>query len=248
MRHITRASVFLLAGMIASPAMAGTKVGGFDISSNVALASNYVSRGITNSDKHPAVQGGMTVSHSTGVYATVWASSADFQAANNANIEFDVSGGLAHEFANGFKFDLGMIHYAYPGVAADQKLDYNEYYISAGKKFGIVGLNAKYSYSDDFGGTNAADPNKKSAYYLEGAATVDLPQEVVLAVHLGHTAGEHFEGTGLPKNYDDYSVGVSKEMLGFGVDLSLYGTDRNGRRLNGANSDEQLVLKVNKNF
>ncbi|GAB0056986.1 hypothetical protein SIID45300_01304 [Candidatus Magnetaquicoccaceae bacterium FCR-1] len=257
MRYPFMTAATLLAGLIAVPVQAeesnAQKVetaSDFAVSGNVALASNYVSRGITNSDKHPSLQGAATVSHTpSGIYATVSAFSVDFQAANNANLELDYAAGWSKEILfPGFKPDLGVVHYTYPGVNSAMHLDYTEYYLGGSYKFNALGMNAKYSYSSNFGGDNLVVPGNKSAYYLEGALTYDLPYEIVAAAHMGHTAGDHFKGTGAPESYNDYTVGLSKELFGFGVDLSYNFTDRDGRQLNLANSDDQAVLKVSKSF
>ncbi|MBF0179006.1 MAG: hypothetical protein HQM03_03145 [Magnetococcales bacterium] len=255
MRILNRTILALSVTLLAANVSAGTKLGQFEIASNMSLATNYVSRGLTNSDKHPSLQGAVTVNHELGPYVSVTAYSVDFDDASNANIELDYSGGIALQMSNGFKIDVGMIRYTYPGVDATRDLDYNEYYVGPSLKIKSVGLSAKYSYSDDFGGTKPANVANDAAHYLEGALTYDLPYEVVAALHVGHSFGNHFDNsaTGMPKRYTDYSFGLSKEVLGFGMDLSFYGNDRNGRRLfnvPGGNTpaDEQLVFKINKNF
>ena len=52
-----------------------------EISGNVALASDYVYRGISQTDEEATIQGGVDVAADSGLYAGVWAS----------NIAFDVS-------------------------------------------------------------------------------------------------------------------------------------------------------------
>ncbi|MBF0127149.1 MAG: hypothetical protein HQM02_08045 [Magnetococcales bacterium] len=197
---------------------------------------------------HPG--GGVAINHEAGPYVAITAYSVDFDDQSNANIELDYSAGLTHQYKNNLKLDLGVIRYTYPGVASDRELDYNEYYLGASYKINSLGLSAKYSFSDDFGGVKPANVSNDSAHYIEGALTYDFPFEIVGAFHYGHSDGNHFDNSaaGLPDNYNDYSFGLSKEVLGFGWDLSFYGNDKSGRRLFNSVADEQVVLKINKNF
>ena len=49
-----------------------------DITGNVGLTTDYVFRGISQTDEKPAIQGGLDYAHSSGAYAGVWASNVDF--------------------------------------------------------------------------------------------------------------------------------------------------------------------------
>ncbi|NGZ05181.1 MAG: hypothetical protein G8237_02380 [Magnetococcales bacterium] len=244
MRTTTKTILFLLAGMTATPAMAGTKYGEFDIGGSMTLTTDYVSRGLSNSDRDPSVQGGITINHDTGLYVSATAFSIDFNDANVGPVEIDLAGGYAREFANKVKIDLGLIHYNYPGTSSGLEYNYNEFYVGLGYKYQALGMSAKYSYSPDFGGSIPDN----SAYYAEGALTYDLPYEVTAAAHVGHSNGDHFDAIGMRDGYTDYSVGLSKEILGFVTDLSFYGNNEDGRKALGNNAKDQLALKVTKNF
>ncbi|MBF0627436.1 MAG: hypothetical protein HQL91_04365 [Magnetococcales bacterium] len=243
MRNTTKSLVLLLAGLSASPALAGTKVGDLEINGNMTLASDYVWRGVSQSARGPAVQGGITVNHASGLYVGVWGSSIDFENVSTASLEMDLFAGFTYEFPVGLKLDAGILHYDYPGADHALELDFEEYYLGASYKYQALGMSGKYSYSPDYTGS----PNSKSAYYLEGALTYDLPEGFVAAAHYGHTGGDFYNAL-KPDNYNDYSVGVSKEVLGFVVDLSFYGTDSDGRTLFPRNADDRVVFKVTKNF
>lgn len=74
-----------------------------DITGNVALATDYIFRGVTQTDNGPAISGGFDV-EAGGAYAGVWGSSVDFSDATT--MELDLYGGYAWS-AGGFDFDLG---------------------------------------------------------------------------------------------------------------------------------------------
>ena len=95
--------------------------------------SDYVFRGISQTDNDPAIQGGLDASDGI-LYAGWWASQLDFEAAlNDAQVEMDWYGGIRPKWHN-ITFDLGVIYYSYPGasyingsILDGTHLDYLEY-------------------------------------------------------------------------------------------------------------------------
>ena len=57
-------------------------------SANVTAVSDYVFRGITQTDSHPAIQGGFDYAHASGLYAGLWASNVDFNDGGVTNTIF----------------------------------------------------------------------------------------------------------------------------------------------------------------
>ncbi len=96
-------------------------------SSNVGVFSQYIFRGLTQTDRKPALQGGFDLSHSSGFYAGVWASNiswlsdANPQYYSSSSLETDIYGGFKTELAKtGVTLDLGVLQYYYPGTRAKQ--------------------------------------------------------------------------------------------------------------------------------
>ncbi|MGA1561914.1 MAG: TorF family putative porin, partial [Gammaproteobacteria bacterium] len=73
----TLLSLSIAAAAVSVPAQAADIGGGFDLSGNMALTSNYIWRGVSQSDDDPAIQGGLDLAHESGVYAGVWASNVE---------------------------------------------------------------------------------------------------------------------------------------------------------------------------
>lgn len=100
-------------------------------SANVALATEYVFRGISQTAEDPAIQGGFDVTYKK-FYAGVWASNLDFGSrpggGDVANIEIDYYGGWKPSYGK-LNFDLGVIYYQYPGAFdfPGAELDYVEF-------------------------------------------------------------------------------------------------------------------------
>ena len=89
------------------------------LSANVALATEYVFRGYSQTAENPAVQGGFDAT--CGIfYAGVWASNldwgGDFAGNDIANIEMDWYVGIK-PVTGKITWDLGVIYYSYPGSA-----------------------------------------------------------------------------------------------------------------------------------
>src|SRR3546814_6527638 len=76
-------------------------------------SSDVCSSDLSQSNEEAAIQGGITVSHDSGLYLGTWGSSIGF--ANGT--EIDVFGGYAREIAPGLTADVGATLYLYPGTA-----------------------------------------------------------------------------------------------------------------------------------
>jgi uncharacterized protein (TIGR02001 family) len=90
----------------------------FTYSFNIGITSDYVFRGVSQSDNDPAVQGGADISWGI-LYAGVWASMVDFNDAPPANAEVDWYGGIKPTWNSPFgtiNMDFGVIYYTYPGA------------------------------------------------------------------------------------------------------------------------------------
>ncbi len=161
------------------------------VSGNVALASNYIWRGQTQTLDEPAISGGFDVAHPSGLYAGVWGSNVDF--GTDDNMEIDYYGGYAGE-AGALGYDIGYIDYNYPGGSGD----FEEWYLGLSTRAGAVDLGLTYSF-----GVNAAADN------------VELSAETELGgVGLGLTAGDY------DTNGKYYGVSLSKEVAGLELSLA----------------------------
>ncbi len=97
-----------------------------EASFNVGVASNYLFRGVTQTDDRAAIQGGIDFEAESGFYLGTWASNVDL---DGAGYELDLYLGFATELDNGLGFDVGYIYYAYPDASPDD-IDFGEIYAS----------------------------------------------------------------------------------------------------------------------
>ena len=116
-----------------APAAAPAPTPEHTFTGNVGLFSQYIFRGLTQTDRDPALQGGFDYGHSSGFYAGTWASniswlkenaSLNLQPAPNlitgtyqqgGSLEWDFYGGYKLSLPNDIALDLGTLYYWYPG-------------------------------------------------------------------------------------------------------------------------------------
>ena len=103
-----------------------------DVSANVSFASDYIWRGMTQSDG-PAIQGGFDYAAENGFYAGIWGSNVNFN--DGAGSELDYYFGYGFD-AGSIGVDIGYLAYDYP--KNETGLDFEEIYV--GLSMGDLGL------------------------------------------------------------------------------------------------------------
>lgn len=121
---------------LAAPANAETEIGGgFAISGNAALTSDYRFRGVSFSDEDFAIQGGVDLTHISGFYAGAWGSSLEedddevllfaapgnlqpeiYKTGNFGHSELDIYAGWSGDISSGVGLDIGVLYYLYPNA------------------------------------------------------------------------------------------------------------------------------------
>jgi len=206
----------VLVGLVGAPALVvAAETSPHEITGNVSLNTDYRYRGVSQTFKGPAIQGGFDYAHSSGAYLGTWASNVDSEFLNGANIEIDVYGGYGGKITEDLSYDVGGLYYYYPGQSANTtKINTFEVYAGATWKW----LNVKYSHAATkfFGVTDSKNSN-----YLEGNVTAPLPMDIELGLHYGHQKVEGAFGG----SYNDWKVGVSKNVGGFDLGLAYVDTD-----------------------
>jgi len=117
------------------------------INANVALSSNYIWRGQTQTLDEPALSGGFDYIHDSGFYFGIWGSNVDF--GTNDNMELDYYGGHSG-VAGEIGYDIGYISYTYPGGSSD----FEEWYLGLDGSTGAVDLGLTYSFGVDSANDN----------------------------------------------------------------------------------------------
>lgn len=172
---------------------------------NLGLYSQYIFRGISQTDKKPALQGGVDYTHASGVYLGLWASNVSWisDAAPNvsASLELDLYGGYRKSVGD-FSYDVGLLRYQYPGTypAGLTRPHTSEVYGQLGWKW----LTLKYSQAlgDTFGVAAA-----KNTGYLDLSAAWPATEQLTVTLHLGR---QQFKGSSNGVSNDVFSYTDSK--------------------------------------
>ena len=230
----------------------------FTAAYNVGLFSQYIFRGLTQTNNKPALQGGFDVNHKSGLYIGGWASNVSWLR-DNANeavgpvyqsggsLEIDLYGGFKTELGKtGLGIDLGALQYYYPGAhnKSYPKANTTELYgaISYGwlqaKLSGVVSNDA-WGFGKKTGNLSSpayrGNGDESGAYYAELNANIPLADTGLTA--LLHVGRQEFKdgrasATGTDPSYTDWKVGLTKGFDG-GLNLGAFYTDTNISKQNG---------------
>jgi uncharacterized protein (TIGR02001 family) len=229
----------LLAAAIATqfgaPAALAADSSPHTLTGNIGLSSQYIFRGLTQTNKEPALQGGFDYSHASGFYAGTWLSNVSWLTDSSAatgytssSIEWDFYGGFKGSIGNtGFGFDVGLLQYYYPGThnAAiyPTKADTLELYGALSWKW----LSLKYSHSLNNKTFGVAD--SRGSYYLDLSANIPVTDKLALQAHWGK---QKFDGNsgGVSNDsfasYEDWKVGATYALpRDFTIGAFFSGTD-----------------------
>lgn len=213
------------------------------LTANAGLFSDYRFRGFSQTGYKPAFQGGFDLSHASGLYIGNWNSNVEQGLYRGASLEMDFYGGYKYTFLEDFTVDVGYYYYYYPTKRTAGTGNYAGYNRKAQEGEAYVGLSwktlsAKYWYAttnyfglgDRFNGSQHIDTDGSS--YAEINGTYDFGDGWGLAAHYGqqfvHNHAQFTDVTGatLSKSVGDYKVGVTKDLSGFIVALSVVGTTK----------------------
>src|SRR5512141_142872 len=92
----------------------------YTVTGNVAVVSDYIFRGITQTWGHPAIQGGADLALKNGFAAGFWASSISERSYPGGAMELDLYGSYGANFNDDWSWRAGLYGYVYPSADLDQ--------------------------------------------------------------------------------------------------------------------------------
>lgn len=123
--YLPAASLRLLSGLVAlglATAAAAQTASRWSVSGNLAGTSDYLFRGLSQTSRDPALQGGLEAAHASGAYLGAWASNVSWlsdlssaAAPVSNSLEVDAYAGWRGNLGDALKFDAGLYTYYYPG-------------------------------------------------------------------------------------------------------------------------------------
>lgn len=219
---------------VAAPAEEGRKLA---ITFTAGATSDYVFRGVSQTQEDPAAQGSIDLSYGI-IYAGVWASGVDFADAPKATAEIDLYAGIKPVWGP-VTFDFGGIYYAYPNsgefVNANLELSNLDYYeAKAGYSIAnpwfknlVTGTTVYWSpdYSFETG----------EVWTVESVASYTFPQMGIFTPSIsglyGWQSGERADGYSVGGGTDDefqyWNAGLSLVVEKFTFDFRYHDTDIN---------------------
>lgn len=210
---------------------------------SINLGTDYVFRGISNTDEGPQIQGDLNWSHESGFYAGIWATNTDYGGAGNS-MEFDPYIGFAGPIGSSpWSYDVGYWFYHYPGTKFD--IDFGELYGILTWSSGALSVSGSMWFSDDYFGPDFFGDNSSLAYHTKVAYVL---AGFTFSGRLGEQTFD--EPNGLSnQDYVYYDVGASRNYRG--ITLSLRWHDTNGVKAALAHpelADGRLVARFTKAF
>jgi uncharacterized protein (TIGR02001 family) len=196
----------------------------YTLSYNIGAVTDYRYRGISQSARQPALQGGVDYANKNGFYLGAWGSTikwikdSSFPGASaKGPVEVDIYGGYKGSFNDALSYDVGLLQYWYVGNSLKNITGVNA---NTTEVYGALTYNiftAKYSHSlTNLFGT----PNSHGSGYLDLSAAFDVGNGFSVTPHVGWQRIKNF-GT-----YMDYSLTGAKDFGdGLSVSLAIVGTN-----------------------
>ncbi|TDR47647.1 uncharacterized protein (TIGR02001 family) [Tahibacter aquaticus] len=219
-------ATFSVGAILASAALAAGNVQAAT-SGTLALTSDYLFRGLSQTNQKPALQGGVEYAHDSGFYAGVWGSNiswlSDLSSAStpvSSSVELDGYAGWRGAAGDTVKLDAGVYTYYYPG-------DYPQGFVRPyttevyfGISAGPASLKYYHAVSNLFGFAES-----------DGSGYLDLSVNYEFSpgwVFNGHAGRQRVKGTSIA-SYTDWKLGLTRNFDG-GWSLAAAYLDTNAER------------------
>lgn len=202
-------SAFAVAAILAAgPAVAQE---GPEVSFNVGVATDYVFRGVSQTDEDPQVFGGVDATAGQ-FYVGAWASNVDY--GDGTDLEYDLYAGYTPTIG-AVSLDFGVYFFGYVDAPTGADYDYVELQATASLPLGPATLGAGvYHAPDSYGGVDHST-------YVEVNGAYSPRDNISFSTALGR---QTFDG---PGDYTTWNIGVGYRLTEtLGLDLRYHDTDR----------------------
>lgn len=179
------------------------------ITGSFAVTSDYVFRGVSQTNEDPAFQAGLTYTSPIGLYVGIWTSNVDF---GTPDPDWEVDGFIGYnvDFAENWNFDVMLNRYNYPSAGAS---NFNEL---------ITKTTFLDTYSLTVAYTNDVYGLDEDGFYYALSGSWALPHDFTIGAHVGRST----YASALSDSYEDYTdYGVSVGKTFGPLDLTVAYTD-----------------------
>lgn len=182
-----------------------------DFSGSAALTTDYVFRGISQTQGDPAAQAGFKVASASGAYGQVWGSTVEYAGDIGASSEIDYIVGWGRKLNDDWALDVNVTYFDYPSARVD---------LSYAELIGTVTYRDNYwlmvGYSPDVFATS------ESGVYAQLGAKVPLNDTVRLEGAVAHYALDDAYGD----SYSHAQLGAAWAFKApFELRVTAHGTD-----------------------
>jgi uncharacterized protein (TIGR02001 family) len=193
---------------------------------SLAATSDYVYRGISQTQGDGAVQADLHYQGETGGFAGAWASSVDDRYDALGRLELDLYAGWNWQLAADWTTRLAYVRYLYPDATGDVDYEYGE-------------LSARLAWRDRAVGSVAWSPDavhgSPSGYGRRGNAfAYELVLRQPLGTRFGVTLGGGWYEQYYGIDYGSWNVGLDCQLGPFGLALARFATTDEARATLGS--------------
>ena len=163
------------------------------VTGNIALTSDYVFRGLTQTWGGPALQGGGDLTMKNGFAVGFWGSGVSDRSYPGTSLELDVYANYGLSINDDWSWRVGLYGYLYPGGNLDRaglpSRSFNTVEANAALTWKWLTLKYSRALTDYFGidTEQGYRDNSKGSGYLQVDATIPISERWSLALHAGHT-------------------------------------------------------------
>ncbi len=225
---------YLLAWMVlgagAAPAHASALGQDLSFGGNLALTSDYIYHGVSESDGHGAVQGDLHLSTVGGTFGGVWGSTRDSDLDPGGSYDFEIYLGHRFDLSSAWNLTLSARGHYFAGGVVEPSADYHE-------------ILASIAYEDRWAFTLTAIPNAVRYWFYRRlsrapAWVADTAGQWLILPGLFVTGGVGYyysSGTGpgieAAAGYAYGNAGLAWEWRRFRVDVGYFLTQKDAAKL-----------------
>jgi uncharacterized protein (TIGR02001 family) len=229
------------AAMLAGASIAGVGAANAEVTASVTLVSDYVFRGISQTDGGAAIQGSFDWSSDI-FYAGVWASNVNFgatEATELASMELDAYVGITPT-TGPISWDLSLVGYFYPNgddEIAGGELDYYEGIVGASMNLTEqFSIGAQFAYTPDYFG----ETGDGTYWEINGGFAINDATSISAAYGVQDIDFA-------PDSYSTWNIGIEHAMHGFTLGAMYSDTEDafdNGYALDETSADGRFVISI----
>ncbi|KFL35622.1 TorF family putative porin [Arenimonas donghaensis] len=202
------------------------------LSWNAAIATDYMFRGVSQTDGEASLQLGADLGFDNGLYVGAWGSNVDF-GAGGPDVEIDTYIGWNVDLSDRWNLDLMLNRYNYIGEQDGYgDIDYNEF-------IGVLALDETWSFT--LGYTNDVYALDDDGFYYAVGGSFDLGYDWGLDVTVGHST--FGSSTGI-EDYSDFSFSFNRDFGPVNAAIGYYATDSEGDVNFGDAADNRFMLTL----